>query len=112
MSDEKKNKKKEISEKEVYNNKKKDNKDFQKDWGKVRKNGKVKYILNNSLKIMIPLYIIIILYTAIIGKGTNPLINSFTIFISGLIGYAIGSLITWNKNEKKYALLSSKKLKK
>ena len=70
---------------------------FIKNWSLRRSQGKNKYIIINSIRYIIGIWIVVILKSLYTGNDVN-----FIILICLSIGGVIGIILGWHENEKKY----------
>jgi len=79
---------------------------FVKKWGKERKRGKKFYVRTVSIKVGSGLLAGVIISRLTRDSGNffdlNNLIYMIGFMVVGLIGGAIGGILKWNSNERKY----------
>jgi hypothetical protein len=71
-------------------------------WGRIRQNGKAKFILKNGL-LFTATYWVILSAIILIGKRDfSKIAMYFSTFTVSILTYIITLPIAWNKNESKY----------
>jgi hypothetical protein len=78
-----------------------DDEGFVKYWDKKRSKGKIKFVLYDDVIISIVIWVTSLSVIVLTDGDLNKLEKTLPVFWGYLIGTTIGSLLRWNKNEKK-----------